>query len=285
MMPFLFKVLMLFSLVTLSGCSAVSLLNSIMPREGYTIRKDIAYGADPRQKLDIYIPNIASNNAPVPVIVFFYGGSWQKGSKDDYLFLGQAFASKGYMTVVADYRLYPKVSFPVFIEDGAEAFAWVHEHIAEYGGDPKKLYVSGHSAGAYIAMMLTLNPSYLQKAGAKKEWIRGTIGISGPYDFLPLTDEKLIQLFSTAKHPSDTQPITFATERYAPIFLATGDKDEDVLPRNSIILDTRLKKLDSPVETHIYPDIGHIDIMLSLAHGFRHKSPLLEDIDTFVSEN
>ncbi len=263
----------------LTGCSAVSLLNYSIPRDGYRIHKNIAYGADARQMLDIYVPDVVQ---PAPVIVFYYGGSWQKGSKDDYLFLGESFATMGYVVVIADYRLYPEVLFPDFLDDSAQAFGWVHNHIAQYGGDVNNLFLAGHSAGAYNAMMLTVNHEYFDRAGVKPAWVRGTIGIAGPYDFLPLTDPILIKLFATAVHEKDTQPITFATKKYPPIFLATGDRDEDVLPRNSIILTTRLKQLNSPVESHIYPKIDHIDIMLSLAYRFRGKNTLREDIKGFI---
>lgn len=266
----------------LSGCSAVSFLNATIPRDGYRIHKNIAYGTDARQTLDIYVPDGLDGKKFAPVIVFYYGGSWQKGSKEDYLFLGESFATLGYVTVIADYRLYPQVSFPQFIDDGAQAFGWVHQHIAEYGGDVNNMFLAGHSAGAYTAVMLSVNHDYFKRAGVNPAWVRGTIGISGPYDFLPLTDPDLIKIFSTAAHEKDTQPISFAHKKIAPIFLATGDSDEDVLPRNSIILDTRLKQLGSPVETHIYPKIDHIDIMLSLAYRFRDKTPLREDIRQFI---
>lgn len=272
--------------ISIGGCSAISLLNASIPRSGYQLHRDIAYGDDARQKLDIYVPDGTSSDGKFPVIVFFYGGSWKSGEKEDYLFFGQSFASKGYITVIADYHVYPQVSFPEFLRDSAHAFRFVHENIQSYGGDPNALFLAGHSAGAYNAIMLTVNPSYLQKAGAKQEWIRGAIGIAGPYDFLPLTDETLIKLFGTAKDMRDTQPITFVNHKhYPPIFLATGDKDEDVLPRNSIILDTRLKQLKSPVETHIYNDIDHTDIMLSLAYRFRDKTTLREDITRFIELN
>lgn len=272
-------------MVVLTGCSAVSLLNATIPRDGYVIHKDIAYGSDMRQKLDIYVPEGVSAANPAPVIVFYYGGSWKQGSKNDYLFLGESFATLGYVAVIADYRVYPQVSFPAFVDDSAQAFGWVHKHIASYNGDPNNLFLAGHSAGAYNAVMLAVNHEYFKRAGVKPAWVRGTIAIAGPYDFLPLSDETLIKLFSTAAHEKDTQPITFVNKKYAPIFLATGDSDEDVLPRNSIILDTRLRQLGSPVESHIYPKIDHIDIMLSLAYRFRDKTTLREDIRQFIEKN
>lgn len=272
--------------IALGACSAVSLLNATIPSAGYDVHRNIAYGDDPRQTLDIYVPKVADSTLHAPVIVFFYGGSWKTGTKDDYLFLGQSFASKGYVTVVVDYRVYPQVSFPDFLYDSAYAFRFVHDNIGRYGGDTDALFLAGHSAGAYNAVMLAVNPEYLQKVGAKQEWIQGVIGISGPYDFLPLTDETLIKIFSSAKDMRKTQPITYVNKRsYPPFFLATGDSDQDVLPRNTMILATRLKQLGSPVETHFYHDIDHINIMLSLAYRFQEKTTLREDISHFIEDN
>lgn len=268
----------------LTGCSPVTILNATITSEGYEVHKDIAYGDNPRQKLDIYVPDTIDSMRPAPVIIFFYGGSWQYGSKDEYLFVGQALASKGFVTVIADYRVYPQVYFPSFVEDGASAFAWVKKHIKAYGGNSNALFLSGHSAGAYIAVMLTVNPSYLEKAGLPPEAVRGAIGIAGPYDFLPLQDDNLKALFSKAK-PEDTQPVTFVDGKRAPMFLATGDKDDTVIPRNTQRLSAKLDVFGSDHDTKVYKGIAHIGIILSLAEGFRGKTTLLEDITAFVRKH
>lgn len=265
----------------IAGCSPTSILNATIPDEGYTIHKDIAYGNNPRQKLDIYVPDNVSYKHPAPVLLFFYGGSWQFGSKDEYLFVGQALASQGFVTVVADYRIYPEVYFPAFVEDGAKAFAWVRSHIGSYGGNADALFLSGHSAGAYIAVMLTVNHAYLAHEGVAPEALRGTIGIAGPYDFLPLEDKNLIALFSKAK-PEDTQPVNFVEGVNAPMLLATGDEDETVIPRNTERLASKLDIKHSPYEKRVYKGVAHTGIILSLADGFRSKTTLLEDISSFV---
>lgn len=265
------------ALLALAGCSGAQILNATIPRGGYTIHKDIAYGTEPLQKLDIYVPE-KKNGCTV---LFFYGGSWQTGSKDMYLFAGQAFASLGCVTAVADYRRYPAVSFPVFVEDSARAAVWVHNHIAAYGGDAGKLFLAGHSAGAYNAMMLATNTKFLHAAGGTSAWIKGVIGIAGPYDFLPMSDPKIIALFSTAKD-TETQPVTFVHKGMPPVFLATGDRDTDVLPRNSIRLKAKLEKTGNKVELHTYPGIDHVGIITSLAPLFRARTTLLQDIGTFI---
>lgn len=271
-------------LFALGSCSSVELLNATIPSKGYAAHKDIAYGDNARQKLDIYVPDSLDFKHPAPVLLFFYGGSWQYGSKDDYLFVGQAFASKGFIAVIADYRVYPEVYFPAFVEDGALAFRWTKDHISSYGGDNNALFLSGHSAGAYIAVMLTANPTYLTKLGIAPDSIRGTIGIAGPYDFLPLQDDKLKALFSTAR-PQDTQPVNFVDSAKTPMLLATGDADSTVLPRNTERLSAKLDTFASIHETRIYKDVAHIGIILSLADGFRWKTTLLEDIAAFVHKN
>ena len=265
--------------VLLYGCSGTTLLNAWVPHSGYSLHKNIAYGKDLRAQLDIYVPDSLTKKAPV--ILFFYGGGWKKGSKDDYRFVGQAFASKGYVTVIADYRLYPEVYFPDFINDTAKAFVWVHQHIENYGGDAQKLFLAGHSAGAYNAMMLTLNDTYLTAAGGKRKWIKGSIGIAGPYDFLPFTDPDIINIFSK-KPTALTQPINFVCTKLPPILLLTGDADTEVYPKNSINIAKKLRDYHNEVTTHIYNDVSHISIILALAEGFRSKAPTLEDIDIFI---
>jgi acetyl esterase/lipase len=263
----------------LTGCSGVDILNSIVPHSGYTIHKNIAYGDNHRQHLDVYVPD--NLKSPAGVIVFFYGGRWEKGSKDDYRFAGQAFASKGYITVIADYRLYPEVYFPAFMDDAAQAFAWTHANISQYGGDPAKLFVAGHSAGAYIAIMLTVNDRYLKGAGANRAWIKGAIGMAGPYDFLPFADSDIKAIFSKEKD-ADTQPINFVAPGLPPILLAHGDKDTEVYPKNTLHMAARLRQMGDPVTERIYPGVAHIGIALSLADGFRSKARLLADIDDFI---
>jgi len=263
----------------LAACSPVSLLNLAVSRDGYRVVRDIAYGPDARQKLDFYVPDAPPPR--MPVMLFFYGGSWQSGSKDLYLALGQAFASAGIMVAVADYRLYPQVRYPAFIQDGARAFAFVRAHAARYGGDPARLFLAGHSAGAYNAVMLAADNKYLRNAGADVSEICGVIGIAGPYDFLPLEDDHLIAIFGGANLP-DTQPIRHIDGRRPPMLLATGTGDTTVLPRNSYRLAEKLKSLGSPVRLAAYPGAGHIGILLSLAQGFRGRTSLRGDVLGFV---
>jgi acetyl esterase/lipase len=265
--------------VMLTACSPVSLLNLAVPRSGYHVVRDLAYGADPRQKLDLYIPDAPPPR--MPVMLFFYGGSWESGTKDLYLALGQAFASKGIMVAVADYRLYPQVRYPAFVKDSAHAFAYVHAHAAHYGGDPGRLFLAGHSAGAYNAVMLAADTHYLRDVGADISQVCGVIGIAGPYNFLPLTDDHLITIFGGANRP-ETQPITYIDGKRPPMLLAAGTDDTTVSPRNSSDLAAKLRSFGSSVRLVSYPGIGHIGIILSLAPGFRGRTSLRADMIDFV---
>lgn len=262
-----------------AACSPVHLLNATIPNNGYTVEQNLAYGQGDRQKLDLYIPTAGTR--PLPVVVFFYGGSWQWGDKGDYKFLGQALASKGYLVAIADYRIYPEVSYPTFLDDSAHAFAWLHAHVAEHGGDPGHMHLAGHSAGAYNAMMLAVEPRYLRAAGADPAWVKSMVGLAGPYNFLPLTDPKLIELFGGATRP-ETQPINHVQGKTAPTLLLHGEDDDLVGPQNATSMAEAMRAQGTEVDVKMYPGLGHIGIILSTARGFRGKAPTLEDMDEFL---
>jgi acetyl esterase/lipase len=265
----------------LAGCSPLTAFNTFAPVDpGATLaRADIPYGAEPRQRLDLYVP--ARREAAAPVVVFFYGGGWNSGAKGDYAFVGKAFASQGFVTVIADYRLVPAIRFPAFIEDGAQAIRWTNDHIAEFGGDPHRLYLLGHSAGAYNAVMLTLDQHYLRQAGLPSGIVRATAALAGPYDFLPLSVDEAIAAFSQSKNLAQTQPINFVSRSAPPMFLATGDADATVYPRNTINLAEQSRAAGADVEEKIYPGASHVGIMLALSRPFRGRAPVLADVVRF----
>jgi acetyl esterase/lipase len=241
----------------------------------------IAYGTDARQKLDIYTPEGAAS-APYPVLIFFHGGSWRDGEREGYGFLGRAFASRGYVTVIADYRKSPKVRFPAFVDDTAEAIAWVHANIAKHQGNNDQIFLMGHSAGAHIAMMTALDPRYLKAQGLGTDVIKGVIGLAGPYDFLPLTTDSSKIALGQWPDLTETQPITFARADAPPLLLLTGDKDSVVKPRNSKVLSERIAALGGKQQLKIYPDVGHSDIIMAVARPFRNKASVITDVTTFI---
>lgn len=275
--------LLAMALLALAGCAKVDILNALIPTGGITVTRDIAYGEGPRRRLDIYVPKTVAANAPV--IVFFYGGTWRTGSKGDYLFAAQALASSGAIVVVPDYRVYPDVTFPGFLDDGAVAVAWTLHNIAAYGGDPRSVFLAGHSAGAYISIMLTLNQAYLAKAGMPNAKLAGGIGMSGPYDFLPLTRDDVKPIFEVVPDMSVTQPITYARADAPPLLLLHGDDDITVGPYNTRNLANRMRALGGSVEDKYYPGVDHIDMVISLTALFRDRDPALADIAAFEAKN
>ena len=186
--------------------------------------RDIPYGRHPRQRMDIYVP--PGGGTARPLVFFIHGGSWANGDRETYAFVGEAFSSRGFVTVIADYRLVPEVRFPAFIEDGALALRVVHDTITRYGGAAQRIQLVGHSAGAYNAMMLALDRRYLAAVGLRAGTIRSAVGLSGPYDFLPLDIDVTKAAFGHARDPAQTQPISFARRDAPPIFLATGSDDK-----------------------------------------------------------
>jgi acetyl esterase/lipase len=264
----------------LTGCSPASILNSFVSRAGVDITRSAAYGAGPRRTLDIYRP---AHAARAPVVVFFYGGSWQSGDKSLYTFLGTALAKRGYVTVVPDYRVYPEVRYPAFLDDAAAAVRWTHDNVARFGGDPKKLFVMGHSAGAYIAAMLALDGRWLGQSGLDPDRdLAGLIGVSGPYDFLPLRDETLKVIFGGADRPA-TQPIAHVSPGAPPSLLLTGNADTVVDPGNAARLAARLHAAGDEAAVITYPHVGHITAVAAFAGPLRFLAPVLRDVDGFIA--
>jgi acetyl esterase/lipase len=242
----------------------------------------IAYGSDDRQRLDIYVPTGKAEN-PYPVLVFFHGGAWRDGERDGYGFLGRAFAARGIVTVVADYRKAPKVRFPAFVEDTASAIAWVHANIGKHQGDPQQLFIMGHSAGAHIAMMTALDKQWLAAKSLDPSLIKGVIGLAGPYDFLPLTTDSSKIALGAWPDLSETQPINYARADAPSMLLLTGDIDTVVKPRNSKMLSAKIRELGGAERLQIYANVDHADIMMAIARPFRKKAPVLADVVDFIN--
>lgn len=263
-----------------SACSPLATFDALVPKDGGValVARDVAYGSDPRQRLDLYAPR---GKAPgkLPVILFFYGGSWSSGTRAGYAFVGRALAAEGFIVAVPDYRLVPQVRFPAFLEDGAGAVRWVRAHAMGYGGDPDRLVLAGHSAGAYNAAMLALDPRWL---GADRAAVRGWIGLAGPYDFLPLDQPATIAAFGAAPDPTATQPVRFASAGDPTAFLASGTEDTTVRPRNSDVLGAALSAVGVPVERRRYPGIAHIGLLTAIARPFRSRAPVLADMAAFA---
>ncbi|RZJ04043.1 MAG: alpha/beta hydrolase [Brevundimonas sp.] len=265
-----------------AACSPLAMLNTFGPRDGGVKRvaRDVAYGPDPRQTLDIFAPTGPATGSR-PVLVFFYGGGWDSGSKADYGWAAQALAARGFVVAVPDYRVVPQVIFPAFIEDAAAATAFVGRVAGQYGGDPDRLGVIGHSAGAHLAMMITLDRRYMAAAGAPA-LIKAAAGLAGPYDFLPFDVPSSINAFGRAPDPTLTQPVTFARADAPPLWLGHGTADVVVHDEDTTILCDRMKAIGGRCEAKLYPGLSHEDLIATFSPLFRKKAPVLNDATAFL---
>jgi acetyl esterase/lipase len=261
--------------------SLLTLFNTLSPKDrgSRQMARDLAYGSAARQKLDIYAPRKLER--PTPVVFFVYGGSWMDGDRHNYAFAGRALAALGYVNVIADYRLVPEVEYPGFLEDGAAAFAWVVEHIGRYGGDARRIALMGHSAGAYNAAMLVLDPAYLRRAGLL-ERVRCVVGLSGPYDFYPFDGPISLRTFGAVRDPRSTQPVNHVTPASPPMLLGHGGRDRLVSPRNAIALAGKLRDVGVAVDEIHYSHLDHAGPLLALSRPARALAPVLGDVASFL---
>lgn len=264
-------------IIILSACSPLSMLNATVSDDGYESILNTPYGEQARQNLNIHIPNNVHDNADV--VVFYYGGRWQEGSKEQYRFVADAFTSQGVITVIPDYRLYPNVDWPDFIRDGASAYEWVKKNIARYHGNPKRVFIAGHSAGAHIAAMVAVREDLLTKDIRRP---CGFIGLAGPYDFLPIDQPDIRRVFSSATDLLNTQPISYVDRGDPAMLLLHGLNDSTVKPGNSIRMAERARQSGGQAEIKLYKDVDHTDILMSLSSTFRGFSPALRDSMSFI---
>jgi acetyl esterase/lipase len=265
--------------------AALKMFNLLVPKDaGAEIAaRDAAFGPDPRQRLDVYRPTNAAG--PLPIIVFVYGGSWKKGDKSDYGFVGHALAARGYVVAIADYRLMPEHVFPAFAEDAAGAIAWAAREGATFGGDTSRIFAMGHSAGGYNLAQAILDKRFLAAAGCDPSVLRAVALMAAPLDFLPLDSPTTIAAFGKAPDLAQTQPVTFARADAPPFLLMTGTADTTVMPKNSRSLAKKLADAGAVSELKEYEGVSHVGIMLSLAKPFRGSPPALEDALAFFAKH
>jgi acetyl esterase/lipase len=268
-------------IATLANCNRLSfgIANASAYFGSYERRAGLTYGTGPRQSLDVYIPTGATRR---PIIVFWYGGTWVKGTKDQYRFVGAALANSGYVAVLPDYRLYPQARFPQFIEDGALAMRWTHEHATEIGGDPSAIFLMGHSAGAHLAATLALDEHYLRDVGGSFQWLRGWIGLSGPYDLNSSWTPLLGQVFRAPYSANDWQPILLVGGHSPPALLIHGTQDNMVSAQQADLLTQALSGLDVPVDCRIYDGASHFDTVAAFSLPMRVEAPTLADVRRFI---
>lgn len=271
-------------LAVLSACAPVQVLNSLASASGgHLVKRDQAYGPGPRQQMDIYTPTTPAPAAGWPLVVFFYGGSWNTGSRAEYAFVGSNLAAHGIVAVVADYRLYPEVRYPDFLRDCAQALAWSLQAAPSLGADSRRVFVMGHSAGAYNAAMLALDPRWLAATGHAPAELAGWIGLAGPYDFFPTDDANARPVFFHPNYPPHAQPIEFAPPDAPRSFIAAPSNDKVVDPvRSSQQLARRLEAAGVPVMLKMYGGASHATLIGAFAFPLRWIAPVLDDVTVFV---
>ena len=270
-----------------AACSPLGTIDAITAYDAGAARvaSGVAYGDHPRQRLDVYAPTgpTPTGGAAHPVVVFVYGGSWASGDRGHYGFLGHALAARGFVTVIPDYRLVPEVTYPAFVEDAAAAVRWARGHARDYGGDPDRLAVAGHSAGAYNALMLASDPRYTDPASPDHLPLDAAVGLAGPYDFLPLDVRVTRRAFADAPDLPATQPVNIVTADGPPLLLAHGADDTTVRPANSRALAQAARARGRDVRLAIYPETGHAEILLAFSRLFRGDPPVLADVTAFLN--
>ena len=256
--------------------------------------RSVAYGPAQRHQMDLYLPQPKNDEAAAlsPVLIYIHGGSWKTGSRTIYRFLGQAYAARGYCTLIPDYRLHPEGLFPGFVEDAARVVAWAKDHVEQYGGDPTRIVLMGQSAGAHIASLVTLSPRWLNSFGASPNDLRGFFGLAGPYSFYPPDYASIRDVFEHLEcledgakkderhvglHMDSARPIKQAHGHAPPIVLGHGTADKTVGIHESENLVAAIQEAGGTIKLHRYPRIGHIAIVLAIAWPLRFIAPVFRD--------
>lgn len=260
----------------------LALLDLVVPKDGGSrrIAAGLAYGPHRRHRLDLYAPKQAAG--PLPVLLFVYGGGWDSGRRQEYSFAGRAFAALGFVTAIADYRIVPEVQFPAFVEDAALATNWLIAHAAAHGGDASRLAFAGHSAGAYIAVTLALQPARFGAPDLAAR-LKGVAGLAGPYDFYPFDVKQSIRAFEGIPAPEQSQPINLVTPAAPPMFLGHGDKDRTVGPYHTVRLAKKLREAGVAVVEKQYPPLAHAGPILNLMRPWRRQTSLFDDVSDFLT--
>ncbi len=267
------------TLMNLTACSGAKVLESLAPSDSVTVTKDVMFDAERDLALDVYRPIDAEG---APLVVFFWGGSWQTGDRSTYAFLGRTLASRGFVVMIPDYRVYPEVRYPDFLYDSARAVAWARAHATDYGANPTRLSLMGHSAGAYNVAMLVTDDRYLKAVGGDRGWVTSWAGLAGPYDFLPLNDPTLERIFEPADPLESSQPINWVDGEVPPTLLVVSDDDPVVDPRNTKRMAERLERVGVPVELLRVDNLRHAGVVVSLSNVFPFDDQVLSTVSRFL---
>ena len=244
----------------------------------------VQYGPADEQVLFVHRPGGADAATPLPVLVFIHGGSWRDGDPADYGFVARNLAPEGFVVVLAGYRKEERGQYPAMLEDAAGTLRWIVDNIGQAGGDPSRIYLMGHSAGAYNAVQLALDPQWLTLAGLPQDTVDGVIGLAGPYDFLPLDSDATRLTFGSHTPLEETQPINAVRPDAPPMLLLHGSEDTVVYPRNSTDLTAALIDAGSPAEAVEFTGMDHIAILTTLARPFDRDPRVKEAVTTWLKE-
>lgn len=242
-----------------------------------------AYGDHAAQRVELWQP-VGGGDAGKPLIVFYHGGGWHSGAPEDYRFIARTFGELGYPVALAGYRLVPDGRYPAMLEDSAAALGAIRRLAAAHGLPADRVVLIGHSAGAYNAVMLALEPRWLAAAGVPESVVAGAIGLAGPYDFYPFTSDSGRNAFGHLPDPEVSQPINHLRADTPPLLLLTGDADTVVRPRNSRALEAALTRLGAPVTRQEFAGMGHAGIIMQLSHAFRRDGSVLAAIERFLAQ-
>ncbi len=267
--------------VLVASCAQIwyATVGSADSAHNLAVEHGVVFDAAHGLRLDVYAPHAA---ARAPVIVFFYGGSWEEGRRRWYRYVGEALASQGLVAVIPDYRKFPDVRFPAFLSDAAAAVKWTFAHAAELGGDPRRIFVMGHSAGGHIAALLACDKRYLAEVGLAPRDLAGMIGLAGAYAFLPYQDDEAEIFGDDAAGRYDSQPINFVDGDEPPMLLLQGLDDDEVTPNNAEAMAERAHAMNGTATLKLYPDTDHGDLLIALAHGRQGRPPVMNDLLEFV---
>ena len=232
--------------------------------QGYTTVNDVPYVSQnetdmyrkERCKLDVYYPEGVKN---FPTIVWFHGGGLESGNKS----VPEQFKEMGIAVVAVNYRLYPKVKNPGYIEDAAQAVAWTLQHIAEYGGNPNRVYVSGHSAGGYLALILATDKKWMEAYGADCDKVRCYLPVSGQ-TVTHFTIRKERGLPNGIPIIDEYAPVNKTRKDTAPIYLITGGRDLEMADRWE----------ENALFASVSKNIGNTKVTLHELEGFDHNTVL-----------
>ena len=255
--------------IRVNGAAVLDTVDRVAGSSGEaTLVAATSYGSHPQQKLRFYAAPGARN---LPLLVFVHGGSWRWGDPDDYGFIARALADKGFLVVLAGYRLEDEGRYPAMLEDTAAAVAEALRRAEEFGGDRSRVVLSGHSAGAYNTVQVALEPKWFTEAGVPASSIKGVVGLAGPYDFFPFDSDSTRASFGSVGAGAESQPINHVRADAPPMLLVHGEQDTLVKPRNTRALAKALEEAGAPIETVFYPEMDHNAPLISLANPWRNR--------------